>query len=203
MRSLPSSSTANNNTRVLKALLDADAPTPQATRPLRLSVDENGVTVSSIALSKRPTFAAAAVGASTGAASSSSTDAIVGASSSNNGAASKAPPTAWADVEVVLHLLPSDEQLSIDSIVLGLVTLDAAAAAASTRTIAVQAAWEVPMLIDSLSSLCGIPRRQLAIAKLPQAGAVRRPSRRSSSAALAGTRAVGKRLTSSQRRHYC
>ena len=26
------------------------------------------------------------------------------------------------------------------------------------------------MLIDSLSSLCGIPRRQLAIAKLPQAG---------------------------------
>ena len=72
----------------------------------------------------------------------------------------------WADTEVALQLLPADEQLSIDSIVLGCVTLDAAAAPVVTNTIAVSTSWSVATLVDALACTAGIPRRQLAFAKL-------------------------------------
>ena len=89
----------------------------------------------------------------------------------NAAASANANGTATAtDAEVVLHLLAADERLVAESIVLGCVTLDAAASAASTSTIVAHAEWSVPTLTEALSSLVGIPRRQLAIAKLAQAG---------------------------------
>ena len=60
-----------------------------------------------------------------------------------------------ADMEVALHLLPSDECLQIDSLLVGCVTLDATASPVSTRTIAVQASWAVPSLMDALAGSVG------------------------------------------------
>ena len=74
--------------------------------------------------------------------------------------------TGWADAEIALQLLPADETLSVDCLVLISVTLDAAATPAATSTVAVPAAWSVTSLVDALACHVGIPRRQLAWAKV-------------------------------------
>ena len=94
-----------------------------------------------------------------------------GGSSSSSGVGScSRGAAAWADVEVALHVLSADEQLSEGNLLVGCVTLDAAAAAVSYATVALQASWGVEALLEELAILTSIPRRHLAFAKLTQAG---------------------------------
>jgi hypothetical protein len=74
------------------------------------------------------------------------------------------------DKEVALQIVPQEERLSEDALLLGLMVLQADASVAHTSAVVIRKTWHATKLLDHLAEIGGIPRLQAAIARAPKPG---------------------------------